>query len=52
MDRTRIYYSESGNLFIKEHTLYVFTDKWILGKKLRVSTMQITDHMKLKTKKD
>ena len=32
----------------KEHTLYVLTDKWILGKKLAIPMIQLIDHMKLK----
>jgi hypothetical protein len=34
----------------KEHTWYVLTDKWILGKKLRKPMIQLTDHMKVKKK--
>ena len=41
-----------GNSVTKEHTCYVLTDKWILGKKLRIPTIQLTDHMKLKKKED
>jgi hypothetical protein len=35
MDRSRKYYPEWGNIVTKEHTWYVLTDKWILGKKLQ-----------------
>ena len=41
-----------GNPVTKEHTWYVLTVKWILGKKLRISTIQLTDHMKLKNKEN
>ena len=30
----------------------MLTDKWILGKKLRIPTIQLTDHMKPKKKED
>ena len=36
----------------EEHTLYVLTDKWILGKKLGIPPIQFTNHMKLKKKED
>jgi hypothetical protein len=36
----------------KKHTLYVLTDKWILGKKLRILMIQLTEHMKLRKKED
>ena len=39
-----------NNPVTKEHTWYGLTDKWILGKKLRIPTIQHTDHMKLKKK--
>jgi hypothetical protein len=32
------------------YTQYVFTDKWILAQKLRIPTIQLTDHMKLNKK--
>jgi hypothetical protein len=32
--------------------LYILADKWILGKKLRIPTIQFLDHMKLKKKED
>ena len=32
--------------------MFVFTDKWILGKKLEIHIIQLTDHMKVKKKKD
>ena len=48
MDGTRKYHPEQGNPIIKEHTWYALTDKWILGKKLRIPKIQFTDHMKLK----
>ena len=41
-----------GNPVTKEHTWYVLTVKWILGKKLRISTIQLTNHMKLKNKEN
>jgi hypothetical protein len=36
----------------QKHTWYVLTDKWKFGKKLRIPTIQLTDHMKLKKKED
>jgi hypothetical protein len=46
-------YPEWGNPVTKVHTWYVFTVKWILGKKkLDIPTIQLTDHMKPKKKKD
>ena len=36
----------------KKHTWYALTDKWISAQKLRIPKIQITDHMKLKKKKD
>jgi hypothetical protein len=49
MDGTRKYYSEWGNPVTKNHEWYVLTDKWILAKKkLRLATIQLTDHMKPK----
>jgi hypothetical protein len=41
MDRTTKY-PECDNPDIKEHTWYALTDKWILGKKLRIPTIQLT----------
>jgi hypothetical protein len=38
--------------FTKVHTLYILTDKWILGKKHRIPIIQLTNHMKLKKKED
>ena len=35
----------------KTHTWYVLTDKWILGKKHGIPTIQCMDLMKLKRKK-
>ena len=32
--------------------MYVLTDKCILGKNFRISTIQLTDYMKLKKKED
>jgi hypothetical protein len=46
------YHAEWGNPDTKGHTLYVLTDKWILAPKLRIPTMQLTDHVKLKKKED
>jgi hypothetical protein len=37
---------------IKEHTWYVFTDKWILGKNLGILMIKFTDNMKLKKKEN
>ena len=36
----------------KEHTWYVLTDKWILGKRPGIPTIQLTDHTKLKKKEN
>jgi hypothetical protein len=32
--------------------MHSLIDKWILGKELRIPTIQLTDHMKLKRKED
>ena len=50
MNGTRKYHSKRGNTVTKEHTCCVLTDKWILGKKLGIPMIQLTDHMKLKKK--
>jgi hypothetical protein len=50
MDGFRKFHPELGNSVTKEHTWYVLTDKWILGKESGISTIQLTDHMKLKRK--
>jgi hypothetical protein len=39
-------------LVTKEHTWYTLTSKWILGKKLGITMIQLTDHMKLKNKEN
>lgn len=36
----------------KNHTWYVLTDEWILGKRLTLPTVQLTDCMKLGKKED
>jgi hypothetical protein len=36
----------------KEHTLYVFTIKWILAQKLTMPMLKPTDHMEHRRKKD
>jgi hypothetical protein len=36
----------------KEHTCYALTEKWKLAQKLEIPTIQFTNHMKLKKKKD
>ena len=41
-----------SNSITREHTWYIFTEKWILVQKLRIPTKQFTDHMKLKKKED
>ena len=41
-----------SNLITKDHTWYVLTDKWILGKEHVIPMTQLTDHMKLKRKKE
>ena len=52
MDGTRKYHPGQGNSDAKEHTWYVFTDKWILGKDHGIPMIQLMDHMKLKRKED
>jgi hypothetical protein len=52
MDGTLKYHPEWGNTISKEHSWYVLTDKLILGKKLKILMIQLTDHMELKKKKD
>jgi hypothetical protein len=34
------------------NTWYVFTDKWIFGKSLRIPTIQVPDYKKLNKKED
>jgi hypothetical protein len=36
----------------KEHTWYVFTDKWTLGKECGILMIKLMDHMKHKRKED
>jgi hypothetical protein len=36
----------------KNRTWYVLIDKWVLGKVCGITTIQFTDHMKLKRKED
>jgi hypothetical protein len=50
MNETRKYHFKCGNPVTKEHIRYVLTNKWILGKCLRIPMIQHTDHMKLKKK--
>jgi hypothetical protein len=50
MDGTLKYHPKWGNPITKEHTWYVHTGKWILGKKLGIPMIQLTDYMKLKKK--
>jgi hypothetical protein len=52
MHGTRKYYPEWGNPITKERTWYALTDKWILAPKLRISMVQLTDHMKLNKKEN
>jgi hypothetical protein len=52
MDGTRKHHPEWGNQETKEHTWYVLKDKWILPQKLRLPTVQHTNHMELKKKED
>ena len=52
MDGTRKYHPESCNSFIKEHTWYIPTDKWILGKAQGILMIQLLDHMNVKRKED
>jgi hypothetical protein len=51
VDETRKYHPEWGNPVTKEHAWYVLTDKRILGKKLRIPRIQLTE-FKLKKKED
>ena len=44
--------TQQGKPVTKEHTWYVLIDKWILGKKLGIPMIQLTDHMKHKKKED
>jgi hypothetical protein len=37
-------------IITKDHTWYVFTDKWVLGKEHGIPMIQLMDHMKLKRK--
>jgi hypothetical protein len=46
MNGTRKYIPEQGYPDTKRHAWYVLTDKWILGKKYRISLIQLTDLMK------
>ena len=52
MDGTWKYHPEWGNPITKEHTWYIFTDKWILTQKFWIPKIQLTDYMKLKKKED
>ena len=45
-------YPERSKPITKEHTRYVFIDKWILAQILGIPKIQITDHMNIKMKKD
>jgi hypothetical protein len=45
-------YPEWGNPITKEHTLYIFTDKWKLSQNLIIAKIQFIDHIKLKKKED
>jgi hypothetical protein len=51
MDETRKYHPEWGNPITKEHTRYVFTDKWILAPKLGIAKIQFTDHRSSRRRK-
>ena len=48
IDEIRKYHFEWGNPITKEHTWYILTDKWVLGKKFEMPMIQLTDHAKLK----
>jgi hypothetical protein len=50
MNGTRKYHPEYDNPETKEHTWYLLTDKWILAQKLRIPTIQPTNHLEFKTK--
>jgi hypothetical protein len=51
MNGTRRYHSECCNPDTKEHMWYVFTDKWILSKKLGIHMIQLIDHEKGSSRK-
>jgi hypothetical protein len=52
MDGTRKYHPGQGNSDAKEHTWYVFTDKWILAHKFTMPMIQPTDQMELRRMED
>jgi hypothetical protein len=52
MERSRKYHPEWGNSVRKQHTWYVLTDKWLLGKERGTLTRHLTDHIKLKRKEE
>ena len=52
MDGSRKYHPERGNSVTKDHTWYILTNKWVLGKEHGIPTIQLTDHMKLKNRED
>jgi hypothetical protein len=52
MDGTLKYHPECGIPLTKEHTWYVLTDNWVLGKQLRIPMIKLTDHIELKKKED
>ena len=52
MDGSGGYHPKWGNPITKEQTWYALTDRWILAQKLRISKIQLTEHMKLKKKED
>ena len=43
---------QTPNSVTKDHTWYILTDKWILGKEHVILTIQLMDHMKLKKRED
>ena len=50
MDGPRKYHPEQGNPNHRGYTWYELADEWILAQKLRITTKQLTDHMKLNKK--
>ena len=50
MDELGKYHPELYNSITKEHTLYILTDKWILGKDHGIAMIQHMEHMKFNQK--
>ena len=52
MDGSGGYHPEWDNAITKEHIWYTLIDKGILAQELRIPTIQLAKHMKLKKKED